>query len=180
MKPLLVVVDMQIDFISGALGTKEAETIVPAVIQRIREFPGDVVYTRDTHGTDYLSTQEGKHLPVVHCISGTAGWEIHPDVLQAGYGKTVKIIDKPTFGSQALCRFAETENYDAIELIGLCTDICVISNAMLCKAAFPEANIVIDAALCACVTPESHDTALNAMRLCQMEILHQGEEPWRK
>ena len=92
----------------------------------------------------------------------------------------MQIIDKPTFGSQALCRFAETENYDAIELIGLCTDICVISNAMLCKAAFPEANIVIDAALCACVTPESHDTALNAMRLCQMEILHQGEEPWRK
>ena len=105
MKPLLVVVDMQIDFISGALGTKEAEKIVPAVIQRIREFPGDVVYTRDTHGTDYLSTQEGKHLPIVHCISGTAGWEIHPDVLQAGYGKTVQIIDKPTFGSAGAVSF---------------------------------------------------------------------------
>ena len=171
MKPLLVVVDMQIDFISGALGTKEAETIVPAVIQRIQEFPGDVVYTRDTHGTDYLSTQEGKHLPVVHCISGTAGWEIHPDVLQAGYGKTVQIIDKPTFGSQALCRFAETENYDAIELIGLCTDICVISNALLVKAALPEVPIIVDAACCAGVTPESHENALNAMKMCQIDIV---------
>ena len=174
MKPLLVVVDMQIDFISGALGTKEAETIVPAVIQRIREFPGDVVYTRDTHGADYLSTQEGKHLPVVHCISGTAGWEIHPDVLQAGYGKTVQIIDKPTFGSQALCRFAETENYDAIELIGLCTDICVISNALCLKAALWETTIGVRPSCCAGVTPESHNNALSALQMCQIDLL--GDE----
>ena len=153
MKPLLVVVDMQIDFISGALGTKEAETIVPAVIQRIREFPGDVVYTRDTHGADYLSTQEGKHLPVVHCISGTAGWEIHPDVLQAGYGKTVQI---------------------KVTLIGLCTDICVISNALCLKAALWETPIGVRPSCCAGVTPESHNNALSALQMCQIDLL--GDE----
>ena len=178
---ILVVIDMQNDFIDGALGTSEAEAIVPNVVDRVKNFNGLVLATRDTHGGDYLQTQEGRMLPVEHCIRGTYGWEIREEIaelLESGP------IDKPTFGSETLGKvlkeFNKSETIDSITLVGLCTDICVISNAMLCKAAFPEANIVIDAALCACVTPESHDTALNAMRLCQMEILHQGEEPWRK
>ena len=134
MKKLLIVVDMQEDFISGSLGTKEAEAIVPAVVEKIVAFDGDVVYTRDTHTEQYLNTAEGKKLPVVHCIKGTPGWQIHPKVWKSGEGKTVAVIDKPTFGSMELGDFAETGQYDAIELIGLCTDICVISNALCLKA----------------------------------------------
>ena len=175
MKSLLVVVDMQNDFISGTLGTKEAQAIVPSVIQRIQAFPGDVVYTRDTHGEDYLLTQEGKYLPVVHCVKGTHGWEIHPEVLAAGAGKTVGIIDKPTFGSQALCRFAEAGKYSSIELIGLCTDICVISNALCLKAALWETPIGVRPSCCAGVTPESHANALAALRMCQIDVLDEKE-----
>lgn len=174
MRPLLVVVDMQVDFISGALGTKEAQAIVPSVVRRIREFPGDVVYTRDTHGEDYLSTQEGKHLPVIHCVKGSPGWEIHPDVLDAGAGKTAEIIDKPTFGSQELCRFAEAGQYDAIELVGLCTDICVISNALCLKSVLWETPIGVRPSCCAGVTPESHNNALAALQMCQIDLL--GED----
>ena len=130
MKKLLVVVDMQKDFIDGALGTPEAQAILPAVIEKIAAFDGDVVYTRDTHEESYLSTAEGKKLPVVHCVRGTPGWAIHPEVERAGAGKTAAVIDKPTFGSAALADFAQRGGYDAIELIGLCTDICVISNAL--------------------------------------------------
>ena len=151
----LIVVDMQEDFISGSLGTQEAQDIVPAVVEKIAAFDGDVVYTRDTHGENYLATAEGKKLPVVHCVKGTAGWEIDPAVLAAGEGKTAAIIDKPTFGSEELCDFAEKGGYEAIELIGLCTDICVISNALLCKAALPEVPISVDSACCAGVTPAS-------------------------
>ena len=171
MKPLLVVVDMQKDFISGSLGTQEAQAIVPAVIRRIRVFPGDVVYTRDTHGEDYLSTQEGKHLPVVHCVQGTSGWEIQSEVLAAGAGKTAGIIDKPTFGSQELCRFAAAGEYDSIELIGLCTDICVISNALCLKSVLWETPIEVRPSCCAGVTPESHANALAALRMCQIDVL---------
>ena len=117
MKKLLVVIDMQVDFITGALGTQEAQAIVPAVVQKIADFDGDVVYTRDTHGENYLDTAEGKKLPVVHCVRGTAGWQLHPQVEQAGAGKTVGIIDKPTFGSVELCSFAAAGQYDAIELV---------------------------------------------------------------
>lgn len=134
MKRLLVVIDMQNDFITGSLGTKEAEAIVPAAAERIAGFEGDVVYTRDTHDENYLTTSKGKKLPVVHCIKGTEGWEIQPEVFRAGEGKTAAVIDKPTFGSAALCDFAVSGGYDAIELIGLCTDICVISNALCLKA----------------------------------------------
>lgn len=170
MKKLLVVVDMQVDFISGALGTKEAEAIVPAVIEKIAAFDGDVVYTRDTHGENYLATAEGKKLPVVHCVKGTAGWEIDPAVLAAGEGKTAVIIDKPTFGSEELCDFAEQGGYEGIELVGLCTDICVISNALCLKARLWETPIRVWRECCAGVTPASHENALSAMGMCQVEI----------
>lgn len=170
MKKLLVVVDMQADFISGALGTAEAEAIVPAVVQRVQAFRGDVVYTRDTHGENYLDTQEGKKLPVVHCVKGTPGWEIHPDVLAAGKGKTVGVIDKPTFASEELAAFAAAGEYEAIELVGLCTDICVISNALCLKAKLWETPITVWPEACAGVTPESHANALSAMTMCQINI----------
>lgn len=171
MKKLLVVVDMQVDFISGALGTKEAQAIVPAVVEKIAAFDGDVVYTRDTHGEDYLSTAEGKKLPVVHCVKDTAGWQIEPSVLAAGAGKTAAIIDKPTFGSEALCDLAERGSYDAIELLGLCTDICVISNALCLKARLWETPIAVHRDCCAGVTPQSHENALSAMTMCQIDII---------
>ena len=171
MKKLLVVVDMQKDFIDGALGTPEAQAILPAVIEKIAVFEGDVVYTRDTHGESYLSTAEGKKLPVVHCVEGTPGWAIHPEVERAGAGKTAAVIDKPTFGSAALADFAEQGGYDAIELIGLCTDICVISNALCLKARLWETPIAVWKDCCAGVTPASHENALSAMTMCQIDIL---------
>ena len=179
MKELLIVVDMQNDFVTGVLGSAEARAVLPKLKQKIdgaRTAGKTIVFTRDTHGADYLSTQEGRNLPVPHCIRGTEGWQIVEGLCLKGD----RVFDKPTFGSLSLAEFIRDGEFGRVEFVGVCTGICVISNAMLCKAAFPEANIVIDAALCACVTPESHDTALNAMRLCQMEILHQGEEPWRK
>ena len=170
MKKLLIVVDMQEDFISGALGTKEAEAMVPAVIQKISDFDGDVIYTRDTHSEAYLDTAEGKKLPVIHCVKNTPGWEIHPQVFQAGQGKTVTVIDKPTFGSPELCRFAAARNYASIELIGLCTDICVISNALCLKSYLWETPITVWKDCCAGVTPDSHANALSAMTMCQIDI----------
>lgn len=181
---ILIVVDMQKDFITGPLGTPEARTIVPYVAEKARNTPRESLFvTLDTHQPDYMQTSEGRHLPVPHCIAGTEGREPDDAIAAAVDGIPAShIISKPTFGSFALLDAlrALPEEPTEIELVGVCTGICVISNAMLCKAAFPEADITVDAALCACVTPESHDTALNAMRLCQMEIVHQGEEPWRK
>ena len=171
MKKLLIVVDMQEDFISGSLCTKEAQAIVPAVEKKITAFDGDVVYTRDTHAEQYLDTAEGKKLPVVHCIKDTQGWQIHPEGQKAGDGKTVAIIDKPTFGSVELGDFAEAGQYDAIELIGLCTDICVISNALCLKARLWETPIAVCKDCCAGVTPASHENALAAMAMCQIDIL---------
>lgn len=171
MKKLLAVIDMQRDFIDGALGTPEAQAIVPAVIRKIRAFDGDVVYTRDTHAENYLDTAEGKKLPVPHCIWGSDGWQIHPEVLAAGAGKTAAVLDKPTFGSEALCDFAEEGEYDTIELVGLCTDICVISNALCLKARLWETPIGVWQSCCAGVTPESHDNALSAMTMCQIDVL---------
>ena len=167
---LLVVVDMQNDFIDAALGTKEAVAIVPAVISKIKSFRdsgGTVVFTRDTHHENYLQTQEGKNLPVVHCVEGTDGWQISSKIDVADS----RIFDKPTFGSLSLADYAATlEGLEEIELVGLCTGICVISNALLLKARLPEVRITVDSSCCACVTPESHQTALNAMRLCQIYI----------
>lgn len=171
----LIVVDMQNDFIDGALGTEEAVAIVSAVNEKIRscKAAGDtVIFTRDTHGDDYLKTQEGRRLPVPHCIKGTAGWEISPQLDTEGS----LVIDKPTFGSYELAaRLAEIDGaggrLESVELVGLCTDICVISNAMLIKTKLPEVRVIVDSSCCAGVTPESHDTALRAMEMCQIDII---------
>ena len=167
----LICVDMQNDFIDGALGTKEAVAIVPFVkekIRKAREEGSEVIFTRDTHFEDYLSTQEGKKLPVPHCIKGTGGWEISKELDT----DTSKIFDKITFGSVKLPEYLkEKEGLEEIELIGICTDICVISNAMLIKATFPEITVKVDSSCCAGVTPESHENALKAMKMCQIEVL---------
>ena len=169
---VLVVIDMQNDFIDGALGTPEACAIVPAVVDKIRNFDGLVLATRDTHGADYLSTQEGRNLPVEHCIKGTKGWELNPEI--SALIKEAP-IDKPTFGScelgMRLKELAEHENIENITLIGVCTDICVISNAMIIKAFLPEVPVTVVKDCCAGVTPESHLRALEAMRSCQIEIV---------
>ncbi len=171
MQNILIVVDMQNDFIDGALGTAEAAAIVPAVKEKIAGFDGIVVYTRDTHGDNYMETREGRNLPVPHCIKGTQGWEISTKLTPA---ENAVIFDKPTFGSTELADWAmkqhAAEPIGRITLIGLCTDICVISNAMLLKAALPEVDIAVDAACCAGVTPESHDNALAAMKMCQIVV----------
>ena len=171
MSKILIVVDMQNDFIDGALGTAEAVAIVPAVKRKIETFPGIVLFTRDTHEESYLSTQEGKNLPVPHCIRGTFGWEIRKELDDL---RTTDPIDKVTFGSSELPRILwernEKEPIEEITLIGLCTDICVISNAMVIKAFLPEVPIRVDAACCAGVTPDSHKNALEAMKICQITV----------
>lgn len=169
---ILIVIDMQNDFIDGALGTPEAVSIVPKVAERIKTAQAQgwkIFFTRDTHDDAYLQTQEGQRLPVPHCVRGTQGWEISSRLDTQG----AEIIDKPSFGSQALVQrlCALWPEPDRIELIGLCTDICVISNAFLLKTAFPESLLCVNADCCAGVTPESHKTALSAMRACQIEIL---------
>lgn len=168
----LVVVDMQNDFIDGALGTKEAVAILPAVKAKIEGFDGRVLFTRDTHETDYMQTQEGKNLPVEHCIKDTDGWQIRSELDAL---RKEEAIDKPSFGSVALAQLLKAyDNYEekieSVTLIGLCTDICVISNAMIIKAYLPETPIFVDAECCAGVTPESHERALDAMAVCQINI----------
>ena len=172
MNKLVIVVDMQNDFIDGALGTKEAVSIVPNVVSYLDKLNDDnvtLVFTRDTHDEDYLDTREGRKLPVKHCIIGTKGWELC-DVLKP-YSEKCVIFDKPTFGSIDLQQFVLQNNFDEIEIMGLCTDICVISNAMLVKAALPEAKVVVRSDCCAGVSVESHQNALNAMAVCQIEIV---------
>lgn len=166
MKKTLIVVDMQKDFIDGALGTSEAVAIVDNVKKKIAEYQAkgnEIIFTRDTHQTDYLSTNEGKHLPVEHCIEGTAGWEIWEglEVPDAIY------INKPNFG------FVNWADYDLeeVEMVGLCTDICVVSNALIIKAVYPEIKVTVDASCCAGVTPESHAAALTTMKMCQVEVI---------
>ena len=169
---ILIVVDMQKDFVNGSLGSKDAEAIVPAVVKKAKEFDGDLIFTKDTHFENYMDTQEGRHLPVPHCIRGSEGWEIIPQLQPDTVGRTV--IDKPTFGSRALgeelARLNEREPVGKITLIGVCTDICVLSNALLAKAFLPEAEVVVEAACCAGVTPEAHRTALEAMKPCQITV----------
>ena len=170
---ILLVIDMQVDFISAALGTPEAEAIVDAVAEKIRAFDGEVICTRDTHSPDYLQTQEGKKLPVVHCVLGSDGWQLEPRIAAAA--EDAKVIDKPSFGSVELAklladRASAGETIESITLVGLCTDICVISNAMLLKAFLPEVPIIVESALCAGVTPESHARALEAMKMCQITV----------
>lgn len=169
-KNVLVVVDMQKDFIDGALGTKEAVAIVDKVAGLVRGFDGEVVFTRDTHHENYLQTQEGKKLPVVHCIEGTDSWKLDKK-LEALRLDDRKVFDKPTFGSMELAAYLQTlEALESVTLVGLCTDICVISNALLIKAALPEVAVSVVESCCAGVTPESHQNALAAMKMCQIEI----------
>ena len=171
MQDLLLVIDMQNDFIDGALGTPEAVAIVDSVTAKVREFPGTVLFTRDTHEEVYLETQEGRNLPVPHCIRGTHGWEICGVLLP--YVKE-DVLDKVTFGSSELGGLLKSmdaaDPIRSVTLIGLCTDICVISNAMIVKAFLPEVPVTVDAACCAGVTPESHKNALAAMKMCQITI----------
>ncbi len=161
----LIVVDMQVDFITGSLGSKLAEEIVPDVVEKVKSFEGKVIFTRDTHFEDYMKTQEGKKLPVEHCIKDTAGWQICDELKP--YVK--EVVDKITFGSVDLPQMIT--DADEIELCGLCTDICVISNAMILKSAFPEVKITVDSKCCAGVSVESHKTALDAMKAVQIEIV---------
>ena len=171
MRNILVVVDVQKDFVDGSLGTKEAVAIVPAVKEKIENFEGKVIFTRDTHFENYMETQEGKNLPVPHCIKGTKGWEIRSELMELCKEEP---IDKLTFGSSELGNILLEEDkvnpIESITFIGLCTDICVISNVMIAKAFLPEVKIIVDAACCAGVTPESHKNALEAMKVCQVSV----------
>ena len=165
MKKTLIVVDMQNDFVDGALGTAEAVSILPAVRAKIAEYidRGDeVIFTRDTHQEGYLQTNEGKHLPVEHCIEGTSGWEIADGL----YVEGCEIVDKPSFGYTGWSE----RDFSEVELIGLCTDICVISNALIIKALYPEIPVRVDSKCCAGVTPESHEAALVTMKMCQVDM----------
>ena len=165
----LIVVDMQNDFITGSLGSELAKAIVPSVVNKVKNFDGKIIFTRDTHFSDYMNTQEGKNLPVTHCIKDSDGWQICDELKP--YANIV--VDKITFGSIELPKLLESYNepIEKIELCGLCTDICVISNAFLLKAAFPEVPLTVDSACCAGVTVESHNNALNAMKAIQIEII---------
>ncbi|MBQ4523258.1 MAG: cysteine hydrolase [Lachnospiraceae bacterium] len=165
MKKTLIVVDMQKDFIDGALGTKEAVAIVENVKKKINEYQqnGDeIIFTRDTHQSNYLSTNEGKNLPVEHCIEGTEGWKIQEGLEVPG----AIYIDKPTFGYLNWKEY----NLEEVEMVGLCTDICVVSNALIIKATYPEIQVSVDASCCAGVTPESHIAALTTMKMCQVKV----------
>ncbi|MDE6387391.1 MAG: cysteine hydrolase [Lachnospiraceae bacterium] len=170
----LIVIDMQKDFITGSLGTKEAKAILPGVVKKVRHYDGKVIFTKDTHSSDYLNTQEGRNLPVKHCILGEEGWYLDERLGAIEDEANWKVYNKPTFGSVELASDLKLENdrepITEIELCGLCTDICVISNALLLKAFMPETPIIVDASCCAGVTPESHRNALEAMKMCQIMI----------
>ena len=171
MAKILIVVDMQNDFIDGALGTKEAVAIVPYVREVIKSFDGKVFYTRDTHFENYMETQEGNNLPVLHCIRGTDGWQISAELDAL---RKTEPIDKLTFGSKELVDILQNErDVESITFVGLCTDICVISNAMVVKAFYPEIPLFVDAKGCAGVTPESHKRALEAMKVCQIKVINE-------
>ncbi len=174
MEKILVVVDMQKDFVDGALGTQEAQAIVDNVVKKIESFDGAIYVTYDTHFEDYMETSEGKNLPVVHCVRDTDGWKLNEKV-QAALSKKEAYteIEKITFGSIDL-PFVLTEENEMdnaeVELIGLCTDICVVSNALILKANFPDIDIIVDSSCCAGVTPEKHEAALETMRSCQIIV----------
>jgi nicotinamidase-related amidase len=174
MKKFLVVVDMQKDFVDGALGSAEAVAIVPAASKKIAEFDGEIFVTYDTHFDNYMETAEGKKLPVPHCIKNTDGWQLNDDIAAALSDKKYTPVEKVTFGSVALpelIKKAADGDDISIELIGLCTDICVVSNALLLKANFPEASIAVDEKCCAGVTPEKHNAAIETMKSCQIDII---------
>lgn len=166
MKKTLIVIDMQNDFIDGSLGTAEALQIVDNVKSKIEQYKAngdEIIFTRDTHHDNYMETNEGRHLPVVHCIEGTTGWQIR-DALDTS---DALIIDKPSFGYTGWGSF----QFEEVEIVGLCTDICVVSNALIIKALFPEIPVRVDSSCCAGVTPESHEAALTTMKMCQVEVI---------
>lgn len=186
-KDVLIAVDLQNDFVDGVLGTKEAQAIIPSASVKIMEAIVDndtlVIVTKDTHGSDYMNTEEGKNLPVPHCIRDTEGWQLNPQIADA-LDYSAYTTTKETFGAvdgltKLLTSIQKHYEIEKIELIGLCTDICVLSNAVIAKGLVPNAHLVVDAACCAGVTPEGHDTALNAMKAIQVEVINQGQEPWR-
>lgn len=169
MKKLLVLIDFQNDFIDGSLGTKEAQDIVPKVIEKLATYArNERLATQDTHFEDYLTSQEGQNLPVIHCQNGTQGWEIRKEA-QVGFQRVFK---KNIFGSVELAEYISDENVEQVELIGICTDICVVSNALLIKSFAPEVKITVDASCCAGVTPESHRAALETMKSCQINVIN--------
>lgn len=175
MNKILILVDLQNDFVTGPLGTPEAQAIIPNVVRKIQTWDGDIRATKDIHGMNYLDTKEGKNLPVPHCIFGTEGHKLHPDICAAldKANRYYGIVNKITFGSTELPEALHSKtlpDYDEIHLCGVCTGICVLSNAIILKAHFPEAEIIVDASCCACVTPESHKTALESMKLCQIRV----------
>ena len=181
MKKLLVIVDMQKDFIDGSLANKDAKAIVPGICDLIKEWEGDIVCTLDTHVDDYLESQEGKHLPVEHCIYQKEGWLLDANIRKAISEKNKPgeawFINKPTFGSVVLGSFCEDEDkeYDEVIFVGTCTDICVVSNVLLFKAFNPETPLAVYADLCAGLTPEKHEAALNVMQSCQVDIRYYTE-----
>lgn len=170
----LIVVDMQKDFVDGSLGTQEAESIVPKVASKVVNFDGEVIFTMDTHGEDYLSTQEGKLLPVNHCIKGKDGWKLDKRLDELCSPMNCKVYEKGTFGSKELAQdllaIHEKNPIEEIELCGICTDICVVSNALLLKAYMPEVPIVVDGSCCAGVTPRTHNSAIEVMKMCQILV----------
>ncbi len=177
----LIVVDMQTDFIDGALGSKEATKIVSNVVKKIKKYVknGDrVIFTQDTHKKNYMKTREGKYLPVPHCIKGSDGWMIPSKIRNAAPEDTL-VIEKPAFGYTGWKSILKADK-DPVELIGLCTDICVVSNALAIKNTFPERDVAVDSSCCAGVSPASHDAALLTMKCCQIDILNEGKEPWRE
>ncbi len=173
MKKVLIVVDMQNDFIDGALGTKEAQAIVPNVVDKIKNWEGDIIITQDTHKENYLETREGKYLPVEHCIRGTKGWELNAEVKEALDAKNAykSYVEKNSFGEIVVAEKCFMQNYDYIEFIGLCSEICVINNLLLVKALCPEVDVAVDASCCAGATPDGHEAALLVAKSCQVKIL---------
>ncbi len=174
MKHFLVVVDIQNDFVDGALGTKEATMIIDNCVRKIENFDGEIIVTYDTHGENYLDTKEGEKLPVTHCVKGTHGWELNDEIAKALLSKKYTIVEKPTFGSielpELIKNIADGSDFD-ITLIGLCTDICVVSNALILKANFLSNEIYVDSSCCAGVSVATHNASLDTMRCCQINVI---------
>ncbi|AXU09910.1 MAG: cysteine hydrolase family protein [Parvimonas micra] len=168
---ILVVIDVQNDFVDGKLGTQEAINMIPKLKEKIKNFDGEIIYTMDTHDDNYLNTQEGRKLPIKHCIKGTDAWKIREGI----YKENCKIFEKAGFGSSDLVEYLksinEKEKIESIEFVGICTDICVIVNTLMIKGFLPEVELIVDSKCCAGVTPQSHNTALEAMKMCQVDIL---------